>query len=132
MMRGPLLEESVLVKGEAPVIGRHVYGEAYNCDPEVLSNEEKLEEIIRGAARIGGFTLLDVKAWKIHPGVSVVGIVLESHISIHTWPEHRFATIDVYTCGSEGDPIAAYRYIIKQLGAEKYTMKISDRSFRVH
>ncbi|MET1160283.1 MAG: adenosylmethionine decarboxylase [Thermoprotei archaeon] len=112
------------------VIGKHVYGELYGCDPEILSSVEKLVEITREAAIIGGFTLLDIKAWKIDPGVSVVAIVLESHISIHTWPEYEFATVDVYTCGDKGDPVATYRFIAEKLGAKKYSMKISDRSYR--
>ncbi|MCD6301047.1 MAG: adenosylmethionine decarboxylase [Staphylothermus sp.] len=112
-----------------PVIGRHIYGELYECDPEILSDEKKIVEIIREAAKIGEFTLLDVKVWKIHPGVSAVGIVLESHISIHTWPEHHFATVDVYTCGTSGDPEAAYLYIVKSLKAKRFTMKKSDRSY---
>ncbi len=117
------------VEKEKPVIGRHYYGELYGCDPILLSDEKRLSEIVVEAARVGGFTLLDVKAWKIHPGVSVVGIVLESHISIHTWPEYGFATVDVYTCGDEGDPRAAFLYIAERLGARRYTLKYSDRSY---
>ncbi len=131
-MRGQVIGRENLYMERAPVIGRHIYGEAYGCDPGILSNEARLVEIIRRSSEIGGFTLLDIKSWKIHPGVSVVGIVLESHISIHTWPEHSFATIDVYTCGTDGDPVAAFLYIVRELGAEKYTMKMSDRSYRVH
>lgn len=116
-------------KKEQKVIGRHVYGELYGCDPDILSDEKKLVEIVIEATRVGGFTLLDVKAWKISPGVSVVGIILESHISIHTWPEYRFATVDVYTCGLKGDPVVSYKFIVKKLNAEKYSMKISDRSY---
>ncbi|MEM4889033.1 MAG: adenosylmethionine decarboxylase, partial [Thermosphaera sp.] len=92
------------------VVGKHVYGEVYQCDPEVLSDEKALERIVRDAAREGNLTLLDVKAWKINPGVSIVGIILESHISIHTWPEYGFATVDVYTCGYPSDPIRAFKY----------------------
>ncbi|RLG81455.1 MAG: adenosylmethionine decarboxylase [Thermoprotei archaeon] len=114
---------------EYKVIGKHVYGELYECDPVILSNEERLIEIVREAAKVGGFTLLDVKAWKISPGVSVVGIVLESHISIHTWPEYSFATVDVYTCGARGDPVLAYKFIVKELGAKRYSMRISSRSY---
>jgi len=117
------------VEGKYKVAGKHVFGELYGCDPGILSNEEELVKIVVEAARIGGFTLLDVKAWKIHPGVSVVGIVLESHISIHTWPEYAFATVDVYTCGTKGDPFASFSYIVKRLGAKKHTIKISDRSY---
>ncbi|ABN70544.1 S-adenosylmethionine decarboxylase related [Staphylothermus marinus F1] len=126
-----LMEREMLLKEntEKPVIGKHVYGELYGCDPEILSDAEKLVEIVRKASEIGGFTLLDVKAWRISPGVSVVGIVLESHISIHTWPEYGFATVDVYTCGETGDPVSAYLYIVKSLRAKKYTLKTSDRSY---
>ena len=116
--------------GETPVVGRHVYGELYGCNPEILSDVKMIEEIIREAAEIGGFTLLDVKTWKISPGVSAVGIVLESHISIHTWPEYSFATVDVYTCGSGGDPIVAFKHIAKRFEAKRYTMKYTDRSYR--
>ncbi len=126
---GDMMGAVMKIEEKTKVIGRHIYGELYGCDPEILSNEEKLIEIVREAAIIGGFTLLDVKAWKIEPGVSVVGIVLESHISIHTWPEYSFATVDVYTCGEKGDPFASYKFIAEKLGAKKYSIKTSDRSY---
>ena len=111
------------------VVGRHVYGELYGCDPELLMNEKYLVEVVKEAVRMGGFTLLDVKAWKISPGVSVVAIILESHISIHTWPEYGFATVDVYTCGVRGDPFLAYKYIVEALRAKRYTMKYTTRDY---
>ncbi len=122
-----LMEKGVV--REKLVVGKHYYGELYGCDPVLLSDEEYLKNVVIEAARVGGFTLLDVKAWKIEPGVSVVGIVLESHISIHTWPEYGFATVDVYTCGDEGDPRSAFLYIAEKLGARRYTMKYSDRNY---
>jgi hypothetical protein len=33
-------------------------------------------------------------------GVSCVGVLLESHISFHTWPEAGVITLDLFTCGS--------------------------------
>ena len=32
-------------------------------------------------------------------GVSGVVIISESHLTIHSFPEHGYASIDVYTCG---------------------------------
>ena len=32
-------------------------------------------------------------------GASVVVLVAESHLSIHTWPEHGYAAADILTCG---------------------------------
>jgi S-adenosylmethionine decarboxylase len=92
-------------------------------------DEEYLVNVVKSAVEIGGFTLLDVKVWKIWPGVSVIAIILESHIAIHTWPEHRFATVDVYTCGSKGDPFKAFNYIVEKLRAKRYTVKFASRDY---
>ncbi|MCY0874473.1 MAG: adenosylmethionine decarboxylase, partial [Acidianus infernus] len=100
----------------------------YDCDEEVLKDVEKLKNIVINAAKIGNMTLLDVKAWKIGEGASVVAIVLESHITIHTWPEYKFATVDVYSCGAKSDPKKAFAYIVKELGAKRYSMNEADRS----
>ena len=32
-------------------------------------------------------------------GLSLIYILAESHISIHTWEEHNYISIDIYTCG---------------------------------
>ena len=73
-------------------------------------------------------TLLDVKLWKIGEGVSIVAIVLESHISIHTWPEYSFATVDVYSCGPHTWPELSFDYIVKALKAKKVVMGTADRT----
>lgn len=111
------------------VIGRHIYGELYGCNADLLMNDDYLASVVEGAVRVGGFTLLDVKTWKIYPGVSVIAVILESHISIHTWPEYQFATVDVYTCGEKGDPFKSFEYIVEMLKAKKYTMRYSSRDF---
>ncbi|WP_440059699.1 adenosylmethionine decarboxylase [Thermogladius sp. 4427co] len=111
------------------VVGKHVYGELYGCDPDLLSDPDYLANVVREAARLGRFTILDLKTWKIDPGVTVFAVVLESHISIHTWPEFSFATVDVYTCGDKADPESAFMYIVKALKAKKYTIKVASRDY---
>jgi S-adenosylmethionine decarboxylase len=110
------------------VVGKQVYGSLYECDPNILKDREALEKIVKDAVTIGNMTLLDIKSWKIGDGVSVVAIVLESHVTIHTWPEYNFATVDVYSCGPHTDPKRAFQYIVEQLKAKKYTMNEADRS----
>ncbi len=113
------------------VTGKHVYGNLYSCNPKALSDEKFIENLIKEAAKIGNMTLLDVKVWKIGEGVSAVGIVLESHITIHTWPEYMFATVDVYSCGSHTDPQKAFEFIVKALGCKKVVDGRADRSLYV-
>ena len=46
--------------GEAKVVGKHVYGNLYGCDATILSDEERLRNIVIEAAKIGRMTLLAV------------------------------------------------------------------------
>lgn len=114
---------------EAKVVGKHVYGNLINCrNNDILRDPHRLEEIVRNAAELGNMTILDIKSWKIGEGVSVVAVILESHITIHTWPEYNFATVDVYSCGSHTDPYAAFNYIVEALQPEKVETGYFDRS----
>jgi S-adenosylmethionine decarboxylase len=113
---------------EARVVGKHVYGNLYDCNPEILSDEQALRDIVVEAARVGSMTLLDVKSWKIGLGVSVVAIILESHIALHTWPEYGYATLDVYSCGSHTDPEKAFNYVVEKLEAKYVERRYADRS----
>jgi S-adenosylmethionine/arginine decarboxylase-like enzyme len=40
-------------------------------------------------------------------GVCCIQVLAESHMSIHTWPEHHFAALDIFVCGVNG--LFAYR-----------------------
>lgn len=111
------------------VIGKHVYGNLYGCRINYLKDDEFLKKIVLEAARIGKMTVLDVKSWKIGEGVSVLAVILESHIAIHTWPEYAFATVDVYSCGEQSDPNAAFAYISKALEARDVIRGYADRSY---
>jgi len=110
------------------VYGRHIYGNLKDCNRQLLMNEEKLASIVEEAARIGNMTLLDMKTWKIGLGVTVAAIILESHITIHTWPEYGFATVDVYSCGSHTRPKEAFDYIAEKLEAKEVEYGEADRS----
>ncbi len=111
------------------VFGKHVYGNLYGCDEKTLSDPDYLRSVVSEAAKVGNMTLLDIRVWRIDPGVSIVGIVLESHITIHTWPEHGFAAVDVYSCGEHTNPEAAFKYIVEALKARKYEYEVADRSY---
>uniref|UniRef100_A0A7J3QDL3 S-adenosylmethionine decarboxylase proenzyme n=1 Tax=Ignisphaera aggregans TaxID=334771 RepID=A0A7J3QDL3_9CREN len=113
------------------VFGKHVMGDVYGCEKAKLTDVLYLTKVVKEAANIGNMTLLEIKSWKIGEGISVIGIVLESHISIHTWPEYNFATVDVYSCGSHTDPEKAFEYIVKALGASHYEKKVILRNYEI-
>ena len=53
-------------------------------------------------------------------GVSVIMILAETHLSIHTWPEHGYAAVDVFVCGEGRDPYVAWEVIRESLNPESF------------
>ncbi len=64
------------------------------------------------AAKACKATVVDVAFHEFKPfGVSGVVVIAESHLSIHTWPEYRYAAVDIFTCGKTIDPEQAVEHI---------------------
>ncbi|MCF6408735.1 adenosylmethionine decarboxylase [Pseudalkalibacillus salsuginis] len=98
-------------------MGRHVIAELWGCDVEKLNNMPYIEQLFVEAALKSGAEVREVAFHKFAPhGVSGVVIISESHLTIHSFPEHGYASIDVYTCG-DLDPNVAADYIAEALGA---------------
>lgn len=93
-------------------LGRHLLVELYGCDPELLKKVDAVREILVAAAKACKATVVDVAFHEFKPfGVSGVVVIAESHLSIHTWPEYRYAAVDIFTCGETIDPEQAVHQV---------------------
>lgn len=100
-------------------IGHHYIVEASGCDPKVIGNVEKVQQILVKSAEIAGASVWSISCSKFPPsGVSGVVVISESHISTHTWPEMGYAALDIYTCGTSVRPDKAVIYAVEAFGAE--------------
>ena len=99
-------------------LGRHVIAELDGCNADLLSDSGEIRRLLLEAARHAGATALADETFDFNEG-GVSGFVLlaESHISIHTWPEHAYAAIDIYTCGRHTVPDRACDYLAEKLQA---------------
>ena len=103
-------------------LGRHLLIELYNCDAKILNDVHKVETIMVDAAKHARARIIDVVFHTFNPhGISGVIVIAESHLAIHTWPEFNYASIDVYTCGTEINPWRAYNYLSKRFKAKNMT-----------
>ena len=103
-------------------LGRHLLLELKECDKEVLDNLEYLRECMCETAEKIGATVLNNVFHQFSPqGVSGVVVIAESHLCIHTWPEYRFAAIDIFTCGDTIDPKSAIDILVAKLGAREHS-----------
>ena len=67
-----------------------------------LDDPERLGQAMRAATLAAQATLLQLHLhhFSLTGGVSGVAVLAESHISVHTWPEHNFAAFDIFMCGN--------------------------------
>lgn len=99
-------------------VGQHLLVEYHGCHTDILDDVARIESMMRGAAEAAGATIVTATFHRFAPrGVSGVVVIAESHLSIHTWPEHGYAAVDFYTCG-ECRPEDAHGLIRQALGAE--------------
>jgi S-adenosylmethionine decarboxylase proenzyme len=104
-------------------LGRHLLLELKICNEEVLDDLGFLKGCLNEAAIQSGATVVGESFYHFSPcGVSGVVNIAESHIAIHTWPEYRYAAVDVFTCGNDVDPEKAARWITEKLEAKNHSL----------
>jgi len=89
-------------------LGRHLLADLHGVAPQLLREPQAIERILLRAAQAAGATSIFSKFHQFGDGLGVTGVLLlrESHISIHTWPEHGFAAVDVFMCGDAQPEVA--------------------------
>ncbi|KAI9149848.1 hypothetical protein H9P43_010027 [Blastocladiella emersonii ATCC 22665] len=114
--------------------GKHHMVDLYGVPVEnvrFLEESKMLTEVASYIAK-AGLTLLDYSAYHFDcGGITAVFLLSESHVSFHSWPEHGFVALDVYTCG-KGRPEhivdkfkallqpAAVRHTFLERGADRH------------
>lgn len=99
-------------------LGRHILVEFFACSSKILNDVISIEEHMVSAAKETQATVINSTFHHFSPyGVSGVVVIQESHLAIHTWPEYRYAAVDLFTCGDEVNPWLAYDYLKKAFEA---------------
>ena len=102
-----------------PGLGTHLLADFSGCDPSVLDDVSRIRQAMEEAARVAGATRLSSRFHRFTPcGVTGVVTLRESHLAIHTWPEHGFAAADFFTCGAGVDPWKAHAVLKRVLGSK--------------
>jgi S-adenosylmethionine decarboxylase len=113
----------------SPYDGRHLIAELHGC--RGLADIGLVETALTDAAAAAGATLLEIRLHGFGEGQGVTGVALlaESHISIHTWPEHGYAAVDIFLCAPRHDLEAALAVIAGALGAQDVQQQLIVRGY---
>jgi S-adenosylmethionine decarboxylase len=112
-----------------PYDGQHLIADLHGCTG--LDDAARIERALRAAVIAGGATLLDLRLHHFGAGQGVTGVALlaESHISVHTWPEHAYAALDFFLCGARHDLEAALAAIVAELSPARIEQQTIRRGY---
>jgi S-adenosylmethionine decarboxylase len=109
-------------------LGKHLLLELNDCDPKLLNDISFIRDVMLAAANESGATVLGESFHQFSPqGVSGVILIAESHLSVHTWPEHGYAGADIFTCGTRVKPEKAAEVIIAKLKPGTHSIILMHR-----
>lgn len=109
-------------------MGIHVIAEFLGVEPGKISRVDTLRELIERVILESGLKPVTSSYHQFEPyGVSGFYLLRESHFSIHTWPEFRYAAVDVFSCSSDEPALKAIELLAKELKPEKIVKKIIRR-----
>lgn len=79
--------------------GAHLIVDVYGGSR--LDDIEHIKRTLIECVEVSRATLLHIHLHHFddNGGVSGVAVLAESHISIHSWPEHDYAALDIFMCG---------------------------------
>ena len=101
------------------------------CNNDILNSLEKLEKISKKLIKICNLTELSKLNHKFKPhGLTLISLLSESHISIHTWPENKSICIDIFSCKNNLDvekikKILSEYFVINMISIHKIDREIS-------
>jgi S-adenosylmethionine/arginine decarboxylase-like enzyme len=99
-----------------------------------MGGKDFLTKTLEEATKAGKMVVFDKRltSYGADPnfGFSYLIVLGQSHVMLHTWPEKYMLNIDVFTCGSEGDPQAILDYVKKATNPAHVQMNQAQRGVR--
>lgn len=89
------------------------------CNPNILKKYVLVQTALTDIIERNGFTILSKEFKSTEAGLGYSGIffLLESHLSIHTWPEFNFVNLDLFTCNYKNDNYKKTKKIFDELNS---------------
>ena len=112
------------------VLGHHSIIEFSDCNPEIINLASSLEPIILKAVELTKAQYISHSSKQFEPaGASGVVLIAESHLSYHSWPEHCFLAVDIFTCSDKMETSEAIDFIAESVMAQNTLTRVIERGY---
>jgi spermidine synthase len=116
---------------QTAALAKHLLVEYYECNTDKIRDADYIEKSMLEAAQVTGVKISDCIIHSFAPwGVSGAVVMGESHLTIHTWGEFNFASVDLYTTGENADPWQEFNYLAKALESKNFSVMEFKRGVR--
>ncbi len=113
--------------------GQHLMMDGYGCDQSILMDLDRIYDFLsRYPGEINMTKIMPPYVFKYSGlvpedwGISGFVLIAESHISVHTFPEKLYLSLDIFSCKAF-DTDAAIAHIKKIFDIKKVEIKLLDR-----
>lgn len=107
--------------------GKHVMAEFYGVSHEYLTDYREIYPILKKGIKVAKVTQLNECFHQFEPaGFTLLILLAESHISLHTYPEKKSMFMDIFTCGDK-NPELVFEVLKKELKITKYKKQVIIR-----
>lgn len=118
--------------------GLHLTADCFECQCpiELLLAPTPLESLLRQHTLDAGLTIVGERFYPFTnqdgsaAGVTGTLLLAESHLAIHTWPEKRAITLDIYVCNFNNDNSDKARKILQELLQTFAPKKVRQQELR--
>jgi S-adenosylmethionine decarboxylase len=119
---------------ESPaVIGKHLLADLYGVKSSWLTDERRLLDVMLTALRNSHFNIVNHLSHNFpgeQAGVTAVVLLSESHATFHSYPEHGYLALDIFSCGTP-DPDHALALVVEALQPSRIHTSVELRGDRL-
>jgi S-adenosylmethionine decarboxylase proenzyme len=114
--------------------GKHLIVDIKNIKNEdIINHIDKLKKIMDSICEKYDFNILQKIEHTFDPqGISIIYLLSESHMTIHTFPEKKYIAFDLYTCREYPNNDVyneIHNYIVEEFQCDLENPQIIDRKF---
>lgn len=101
----------------------------YGCKVDLMDSEGLLKTVVQAIdasnMHLCGKPQVIAVDDDEYGGVSILALIIESHVALHTWPKFKHTWVDIATCG-KGTPEKGLQLISKFLSADEVKIEYNS------
>ena len=117
---------------ENKITGTHYIIDLFGCNAKQINSSRFLEKVMAESIKGTDIVLMNSAFHTFDPqGVTGFFLLSTSHLSVHSWPEHKYISIDIYSCSDEKTTRMVVNEVLRRIEHKKAVVKLIDRTYNL-